>query len=77
MYMYMYVLSIIHWFSFHSTTFHVFIFDRRMGKRQSAKAKTKAQISFALTATQIVHFLFFLNPKLYCLFVHICSEANV
>ena len=46
--------------------------SRLVKKPQSAYAKTKTQISFAVTAklissfvfaTQIVHFLFFLNPK--------------
>ena len=52
---------------------HIIIMSRRMEKKQqSAQAKTKAPISFALTAelisafvfsTWIVQFLYFLNPK--------------
>ena len=62
-----------------------------MGNQQFAKAKTKAHISFAVTAklisafvfaTRIVHFMCFLNPKfsassnLLCLYSLICVRPG-
>ena len=57
-----------------------------MGKQQSAKAKTKTQISFAVTtkllntfvfATWKIQFLFFLNPKFQAFSCLLCFYSPV
>ena len=70
-----------------SGPYPISIFAVTLENQQSAYAKTKTQISFAVTAklisafvfaTWIVHFLFFLNPKfqvsshLLCLYSLVC-----
>ena len=76
----------IFWSQNDPSSYQRYELPRPWENQQSALAKTKAQISFAVTAklisafvfaTRIVQFLFYLNPKFQDASSHLCLYSSV